>query len=250
LLSPRNSTVVAGLDPAIHRQKNDSCEADLAKRMDTRVKPAYDDDMTLISEPLRAELMRAYAAPDRHYHGLRHIEALLRLAQEHAGAIADRNAVEAAIWFHDAVYDTRRRDNEEQSAALAVARLAGTTAHDRVARIAAMIRATADHTMPAFDDPGAAQDCALFLDMDLAILGSPAAEFEAYEEAVRREYDWVPEPQWIAGRRAVLAGFLARPAIYATAPFAKSHEAAARRNLAHALARLGGAADPRPLDRA
>src|SRR5580700_5352801 len=100
---------------------------------------------SLISDPVHAELVRAYAAADRHYHGLRHIEALLGLAARHADAIADRDAVEAAIWFHDAIYDTRRRDNEERSAALAAARLAGTAAGDRIARIAAMIRATAGH---------------------------------------------------------------------------------------------------------
>ena len=194
--------------------------------------------MTLISEPVRAELVRAYAAPDRHYHGLGHIEALLRLADAYADAIADRDAVEAAIWFHDAIYDTRRHDNEERSANLAVARLTGTAAQNRIARIAAMIRATAGHRVPDFADAGAAQDCALFLDMDLTILGTPAAEFEAYERAVRREYDWVNEPQWKLGRRAVLAGFLARPAIYATAQFRASHEAAARRNLERAIARL------------
>jgi predicted metal-dependent HD superfamily phosphohydrolase len=194
--------------------------------------------MSLISDPVRAELRRAYAAPDRHYHGLRHIETLLGLADRHADAISDRVAVEAAIWFHDAIYDTRRNDNEERSAALASARLAGTAGDDRIARIAAMIRATAGHAVPAFADAGAAQDCALFLDMDLAILGSAPAAFEAYERAVRREYDWVSEPQWIAGRRAVVAGFLARPAIYATAAFRATHEAAARRNLADAMARL------------
>jgi predicted metal-dependent HD superfamily phosphohydrolase len=204
---------------------------------------------SLISDPVRAELVRAYGAPDRHYHGLRHIEALLGLAAQHAGAIADRGAVEAAIWFHDAIYDTRRGDNEERSAALAAARLAGTTADDRIARIAAMIRATAGHIVPEFADARAARDCALFLDMDLAVLGSEATEFDAYEQAVRREYDWVPEPQWIAGRRAVLTGFLERPAIYATAPFRLSHEAAARRNLAHALARLDRVDDSGAPDR-
>jgi len=196
--------------------------------------------MSLISDPVRAELRRAYAAPERHYHGLRHIEALLGLAEQRASAIADRDAVDAAIWFHDAIYDTRRSDNEERSAELATARLAGTAERDRIALIAAMIRATAGHAVPAFADAAAAQDCALFLDMDLAILGSAPADFEAYEQAVRREYDWVSEPQWIAGRRAVLAGFLARPAIYATAAFRATHEAAARRNLAEAMARLVG----------
>src|ERR1700704_4371006 len=122
--------------------------------------------MTLISDPVRAELRRAYAALDRHYHGLPHIEALLALAEQHAGAIADRDAMDAAIWFHDAIYDTRRKDNEERSAQLAAARLVGTRGEARIARIAAMIRATAGHAVPEFAEAGAARDCALFLDMD------------------------------------------------------------------------------------
>jgi predicted metal-dependent HD superfamily phosphohydrolase len=194
-----------------------------------------------MSEPLRIELAGAYTAPDRYYHGLRHIEALLGQAQACADAIADHDAFEAAIWFHDAIYDTRRHDNEERSADLAAARLAGAAAEDRIARIAAMIRATADHRVPDFADPRATQDCALFLDMDLAILGAAPEDFDAYDEDVRHEYAWVPEPQWQAGRRAVLAGFLAQQAIYATARFRASHEAAARRNLGQAIARLDGA---------
>ena len=194
--------------------------------------------MTLISESLRAELAAAYATDDRHYHDLRHIETLLAMADACADDIADREAVEAAIWFHDAVYDTQREDNEARSATLAEAQLVGMASDERIARIAAMIRATAGHAMPDVIDAAARQDCALFLDMDLAILGSPEADFDAYEAAVRREYDWVTEPQWRQGRRAVLAAFLARPAIYSTARFRASHEAAARRNLARAIARL------------
>ena len=194
--------------------------------------------MTLIPPQLRAELAAAHRAPGRHYHDLRHVEALLGHASACADAIGDRDAVEAAIWFHDAIYDTRRNDNEERSAALAEARLAGTVEASRVARIAAMIRATAGHVCPDFADAAARRDCALFLDMDLAVLGSADADFDAYEAAVRREYDWVAEPQWRRGRRAVLEGFLARQAIYATARFRASHEARARRNLARALARL------------
>jgi predicted metal-dependent HD superfamily phosphohydrolase len=201
----------------------------------------YAGTMTLICEPVRAELICAYTASGRHYHDLCHVETLLGLADACAELIADLDAVEAAIWFHDAIYDTRCRDNEERSAALAVVRLAGTTDEDRIARIAAMIRATAGHALPDFPDHDAREDCALFLDMDLAILGSPPAEFDAYEAAVRREYDWVGEPQWKLGRRAVLAQFLARPAIYATRHFRASHEAAARGNLARSIGRLEAA---------
>jgi predicted metal-dependent HD superfamily phosphohydrolase len=194
--------------------------------------------MSLLSDDVRSRLMAIYSGADRHYHDLRHIEALLRLAIEHAREIADHEAIEAAIWFHDAVYDTARSDNERQSAELATELLAGVAGNERLEFIAAMIRASANHRVPVSMQAPAADDCALFLDMDLAILASPAEEFAAYERAVRREYDWVPEKQWLAGRSQVLRNFLARPFIYASPQFRRSHEAAARSNLTRSLALL------------
>jgi len=194
--------------------------------------------MSLLSDDVRARLTAIYSGGDRHYHDLRHIETLLALAEENAREISDNEAIEAAIWFHDAVYDTRKADNEEQSAELATELLAGIAADERLGFIAAMIRASANHRIPASMQAPAAHDCALFLDMDLAILGSPAEEFAAYERAVRREYHWVPEKEWVAGRSQVLRNFLARPYIYASPQFQRSHEAAARSNLKRSLAFL------------
>jgi predicted metal-dependent HD superfamily phosphohydrolase len=193
---------------------------------------------SLISEPIRSELVKAYSAPDRHYHDLRHIDALLALMRDHLASLGDPPAVEAAIWFHDAIYDTHRYDNEQMSANLARERLSVVTSSEQVARIVTMILATANHGLPGELSEQEARDCALFLDMDLAILAAPASEFEVYERAVRAEYGWVPEPMWIAGRRRVLAGFLARPSIYASPEFRASHEAAARHNLTRALTAL------------
>lgn len=198
--------------------------------------------MSLISPAMRADLVQAYTAADRHYHDLRHIEALLALARDHADALFDRDVVEAAIWFHDAIYDTHRDDNEARSADLAVARLSGAASPDRIARIAMMIRATAGHVVPDLSHAPAAADCAVFLDLDLAILGGTPADFAASQHDVRQEYAWVPEPQWVAGRRRVLQAFLSRPAIYATPMFRATHEARARQNLANALAALDGMA--------
>ena len=194
--------------------------------------------MSLLSDDVRSRLIAIYSGADRHYHNLRHIETLLALAQEHAHAIADNEAIEAAIWFHDAVYDTAKSDNEGQSAKLATELLAGLADNERLEFIAAMIRSSANHRVPGSMQAPAADDCALFLDMDLAVLGSPAEEFAAYERAVRREYHWVPAEQWRAGRSQVLRNFLARPFIYASPQFQRSHEAAARSNLKRSLALL------------
>jgi len=199
--------------------------------------------MSLVSEETRSRLIAIYSGGDRHYHDLRHVETLLVLAEEHAREINDNEAIEAAIWFHDAVYNTRRDDNEAQSAKLATVLLAGLAGDERLEFIAAMIRASANHRVPVSMQIPAADDCALFLDMDLAILGSPTDEFAAYEQAVRREYDWVPEKEWVAGRSLVLRNFLARPFIYASPHFQHSHEAAARSNLKRSLALLGEGLD-------
>lgn len=195
-------------------------------------------DAPLIDAPLRDELAALYAAPDRHYHGLSHIEAMLELARIHRTELADPEAVEAAIWFHDAVYDSRAKDNEAASAALAVERLGGRIEPTRLARIAAMIEATAHHHLPDLDTEQARADAALFLDMDLAILGAAPDVFDAYEEAVRREYDWVPEPLWRSGRAGVLAGFLERQHFFHTDLFRERLEAQARANVARSIARL------------
>jgi len=192
----------------------------------------------LIDEALKNELCALYQAEDRHYHSLAHIEAMLALAEEYRRLLHDPDAVEAAIWFHDTIYDSRAKDNEAKSAALAEQKLSGRISSKRLAHIAAMINATATHQLPPLGDEKATNDAALFLDMDLAILGAEADVFDAYEEAVRREYGWVEEPMWRAGRAAVLTNFLARPHIYHTAEFRQRFEPRARQNLKRALAAL------------
>lgn len=194
--------------------------------------------MPFVDTALKAELTNLYAAPDRHYHNIAHIEALLALTARHRAEIADPDAVEAAIWFHDAIYDSRAKDSETRSAALAAERLASSVEPERLAKIVAMIDATATHHVPDLADPAAGHDAALLLDMDLSILGAEPAAFDAYESQVRREYGWVPEDTWRAGRAAVLRNFLARPFIFHTETFRGELEQQARANMARSLAAL------------
>jgi predicted metal-dependent HD superfamily phosphohydrolase len=164
---------------------------------------------------------------------------MLALAGHYRASLHDPEAVEAAIWFHDAIYDSRTKDNEAKSAALAEKKLAGRTDEQRLGRITAMIIATATHELPHFGDEHFDHDAALFLDMDLAILGAAPDAFDAYEQAVRREYGWVEEPMWRAGRSAVLKNFLARPHIFHTKEFRQRFEAQARQNMARSIEALG-----------
>lgn len=190
---------------------------------------------SLIAPALKAELSALYRAGDRHYHGITHIEALLSLLDEYHSALSDPAAVEAAIWFHDAIYDSRAKDNETRSADLAREKLAGNVSNERLDRIARMIEATATHTIPDIEPAAARRDAALLLDMDLSILGTAPETFDAYEAAVRREYAWVEQPLWIAGRGAVLKTFLDREHIFHTDIFRDRFEKQARANLQRSI---------------
>ncbi len=194
----------------------------------------------LIGEALKTELAALYRQPGRHYHGLAHIQALLALLQEHRADLADPQAVEAAVWFHDAIYDSRRSDNEARSAALATDKLSSRVEAARLSRIVAMIEATATPALPGLGSEAADRDAAHFLDMDLSILGAPKSAFDSYEAAVRREYAWVDDKAWRSGRAAVLRKFLARPRIFHTEAFRERFEAQARKNIARSIAALAG----------
>ena len=74
--------------------------------------------------------------------------------------------------------------------------------------------------------------------MDLSILGAGPDEFDAYERAIRREYSWVAEPAWRAGRAAVLRRFMERDRIFFSEEFRSRFEESARRNIARSLAAL------------
>jgi predicted metal-dependent HD superfamily phosphohydrolase len=180
------------------------------------------------------DLERAYDEPHRHYHTIEHIGALLDLESRYASAAADREALRLAILFHDIVYDPTRDDNEEASARLAAERLARLGfPPETVAKVARFIRATRHDSVS--EEP-VEPDLALLLDLDLGVLAAPPSAYRAYAEAVRREYAFVPDPVYRAGRRRVLEGLLARERIYRTPELHALWEEPARANLAAEIA--------------
>lgn len=177
----------------------------------------------LADRSLYDALVARYSEPHRRYHTLTHLEECFAAFDEIAGLAEHPAEVELALWFHDAIYDTRRSDNEQRSADWArsacgeqVARLVMVTRHDAVP---------------------VANDEKVLVDADLWILGAPEKRFDQYEVQVREEYGWVPGPIYRRRRREILQGFLARPAIYSTDTFLRRYEARARANLARSLAR-------------
>jgi predicted metal-dependent HD superfamily phosphohydrolase len=186
-----------------------------------------------LAEKTFEHLVAAYSEPGRFYHTLSHIENVLTSIDRLTGD-APHPALQFAAWFHDAVYDTHAKDNEEQSAALARTMLPQLNIPaDIVAATERLILLTKSHVPESGDVEGK-----VLVDADLAILGATPNEYEEYARAIRREYAWVPEVQYRARRSRILADFLKRPRIYYTPVMFEACEQAARKNVATEIARL------------
>lgn len=185
-----------------------------------------------------ASLRHRYGESHRAYHVFAHVEALLADLDLIAEIIHHRDAVELAIYYHDAVYDPLARTNESDSAELLQRELGPSLERETLEAAKAMINATAGHELPPIGTDGFRSDCAHFLDLDLAILGAPAEAFDRYDETIRWEYAFLAPEAYRAGRLKVLETFLARGRLFKTDRIAARCEAEARANLARARERL------------
>jgi predicted metal-dependent HD superfamily phosphohydrolase len=179
------------------------------------------------------QLSAAYAEPARAYHTAAHIRDCLTQLDRSRELTARPDEVEAALWFHDAVYVPGAPDNEERSARMAQAAMVdGQVPQELAHRVAELVRATRHQMIPD------AADARLVCDIDLSILGREPEIFDDFERKIRREFAWVPEPAYRSSRSEVLAGFLRRRFIYQTEYFRAWYEASARQNLKRILSEL------------
>ncbi len=182
------------------------------------------------------ELIARWNEPHRSYHDERHLEDVL-LALDHLESRGERIAPETllAAWFHDAVYAGSAGDDERASAALAVAALTRLGCdRELIDAMAASIIATTPGLAPAEPRPALAQ----LLDADLWIFAASPSRYAEYAAAVRREYAHVPAAEFAAARTGILAGYLDRPALYATEAARHLWERRARANVSAEIERL------------
>ncbi|REE98754.1 HD domain-containing protein [Thermomonospora umbrina] len=173
------------------------------------------------------DLVARYDEPHRRYHTARHLAAVLDLVDELAPHADDPDAVRLAAWFHDAVYDPERGDNEELSAVKAERVLADTDLPPTViAEVARLVRLTRTHD-PAPDDRNGGVLC----DADLAVLAADPEDYAAYAAAVREEYAFVPDAFFRPARADILRGLVELPALFHTPAARDRFEERARHNL-------------------
>lgn len=185
-----------------------------------------------------AEIENAYAHPPRAYHNLGHVQAVLQHYRDVAAGPGwqQPREVALAVLYHDAIYEAGRSDNESRSAQLAMTAISRWLPGEGIdgARVAELINLTARHGSLRAEQLDA--DAALFLDSDMAILGAPAAIFDAYDRGIAEEYAGsVPGFLFRINRRRFLKSVLLQPRIFFSEFFHDRYDAAARANLTRVI---------------
>ncbi len=179
------------------------------------------------------ELVSLYGETQRAYHNFVHIAHVMREFDGARSFIENPEQIEVALWYHDAIYNTREKGNEEKSAELAEQRLGKAGIKPQfIDDVTTLILATKHQAIPQTSDGK------YLVDIDLSSLGKAEKEFNEYERDIRDEYSWVPEEEFRQGRRGILQGFLDRNSIYSTDHFRQRYQSQARRNLERSIAQL------------
>ena len=188
-----------------------------------------------IDDAIFHELLARYSEKHRNYHTLQHLDECFAWLPEVQSAADHPQEIELALWFHDAICDVKRQDNEKKSAEWARSTALGLKLPGSVAdRVYELVMVTRHSAVPN------GTDAKILVDIDLSILGAAAERFDEYERQVRKEYAWVPGLLFRRERRKILEEFIGRPRIFNTDQFFRSHEAQARSNLQRSINKLGG----------
>ncbi|MBX2827193.1 MAG: hypothetical protein KTR22_03485 [Flavobacteriaceae bacterium] len=177
------------------------------------------------------ELESLYTQASRHYHNLNHLKHMIRGLEEIGGEKSmNTDALLFAIFYHDAIYNVKRQDNELKSADLMEKHL-GETSFEGIAFCRQLIEGTKLHE-------SSNDDMDIMMDLDLAILGQKAELYDTYCRNIRKEYGMYPGFMYRKGRKKVLKHFLEKDRIFRTDHFIENYEQRARENLNRELQSL------------
>ena len=172
-------------------------------------------------------LIDSYSSTARKYHNLQHVYDILDLIERATDRSNNINILQFAAWFHDYIYHPQASDNESRSAIAARNFLQQLSLNiETIEAVEKIILSTQKH-QPLIQDI----DNLIFLDLDLAILGTRSSQYKIYSRKIRQEYSHLSDRDYQIGRKKVLTQFLARTRIYYTDYFYRKLELKARKNI-------------------
>ncbi len=190
------------------------------------------DPMARPAEEVYRELEGHYSHPNRHYHDLRHVQACLR----HVDAISDQlirpDAVEMALWFHDAIYEPGADDNERRSAELFLGCAEGDADSSFLEVVSNLVMMTVHPSEPQSVDEQ------FTVDIDLASFGLPWEEFIRLGGLVRNEFLHLSDRDFENDQLRFFEKFASQNYFYFTEYFRTRYETTAQANLRRRIAQL------------
>jgi predicted metal-dependent HD superfamily phosphohydrolase len=170
------------------------------------------------------ELETAYSKKSRHYHNLTHISDMIDCYETYLEKLQFPNEILYAIFYHDYIYNSRKKDNELKSAQYALSILPENISFDRQLVFDA-ICATQQHQHNAIEDIN------WLIDFDLKILARDWEDYQVYFEQIRKEYRIYPDLLYKPGRAKALKHFLENESIFQTEEFRNLYEERSRMNI-------------------
>lgn len=153
---------------------------------------------------------------------------MLSQSEDCKDELEDKDVIDFSIWFHDIIYKSTKKNNEEKSAEVAQKILQKFSLEDkRVEKVYNLIVSTQKHQIIDATN----LDNAYLLDFDLSILGQSWSVYESYIKDIRKEYRIYPNFLYKPGRKKVLEAFLERKTLYFTEKYQELYEPKARENL-------------------
>ncbi len=188
---------------------------------------SFSDDNDL-AEKLWLEIVEQYSHKNRAYHNLHHIQSMLQECSKFEPELQNPELVKLAIWYHDLIYDAKRKDNELKSAERAKAVLQLLHLEPTHIQICYdLIMVTKSHQL----EKTSPADSKYLVDFDLEVLSRSWEDYQLYSEQIRKEYWIYPGPLYRRGRKKALLQFLEREYIYQTEYYRTEREAIARENI-------------------
>lgn len=191
--------------------------------------------------PLFQEILAAYSEPHRHYHNLSHLNHMFQELEtyevdscEVGPASRVTNEMLWAVWYHDFIYKPGASSNEKKSAIKAKESMRKLKIQQAsIDKVIELIITTENHQSNS--------DCIntqLFLDADMAVLGTDQANYLRYCEAIRQEHSGIPDFLFNRGRKQFLISVLKQETIFVSSYFGEKYELKARTNIEAELSQL------------
>lgn len=191
------------------------------------------------ADAVYSDLERRYCEPHRHYHTLLHIADGFGDLDTVSDISKNPDALEAAWFLHDSVYELLSKTNEQDSAQLGASIFSHAGVRYPLIRDMCRLVIVTDHKTPPVTI-----DEKIIVCNDLAMFGKPEETFDRYDSGIYQEYVVhanVPEDFYKEKRTEILSGFLDRSkhgGIYTIGYYKDRYEGQARKNLERAVKRL------------